>query len=81
MAVAVRVMPSEVVGPLELHIPSGNTEGKCCTYDNAKKMGSPSRVLNFVKLGGSTLSAKGKMRRNAPWPCGSDLKYKRCHGL
>jgi preprotein translocase subunit SecA len=54
---------------------------------HAQVVEQPAKVDPVVRLqgtGGAALkrqaSAKGKVGRNDPCPCGSGLKYKRCHG-
>jgi preprotein translocase subunit SecA len=44
----------------------------------------PDPVVRLQGTGGAALkrqaTAKDKVGRNAPCPCGSGKKYKRCHG-
>ena len=54
---------------------------ECKNYDDAKKMSQPHRTMS---LDSTTAPQKvkqfGKVGRNKPCPCGSGLKYKKCHG-
>ena len=41
---------------------------------------SPMKAVNDAQRGSSPMGGKEKVGRNAPCPCGSGKKYKRCHG-
>ena len=41
---------------------------------------SPMKAVNDAQRGSTPMGGKEKVGRNAPCPCGSGKKYKRCHG-
>jgi len=41
---------------------------------------SPMKAVNDAQRGSNPMGGKEKVGRNAPCPCGSGKKYKRCHG-
>ena len=41
---------------------------------------SPMKAINDAQRGSGPVGGKEKVGRNAPCPCGSGKKYKRCHG-
>ena len=41
---------------------------------------SPMKAVNDAQRSGAPIGSGGKVGRNAPCPCGSGKKYKRCHG-
>ena len=41
---------------------------------------SPMKAINDAQRGSGLVGGKEKVGRNAPCPCGSGKKYKRCHG-
>ncbi|MEE8466242.1 MAG: SEC-C metal-binding domain-containing protein, partial [Dehalococcoidia bacterium] len=41
---------------------------------------SPMKAVNDTQRGSAPMGGKEKVGRNAPCPCGSGKKYKRCHG-
>ncbi len=64
-----------------VHIPSNKTGENAHIYDDAERMSEPSRTVDishsvpFQKPIGTV-----KTGRNQACPCGSGVKYKRCHG-
>ena len=64
-----------------VHIPKEKTVENSHIFEDAARMGKPERKVNLNKLEKVAHSANTKKpRRNDPCPCGSGLKYKRCHG-
>lgn len=64
-----------------VHIPTERTEENARIYDDAARMAQPARAVNLNQAKNAVPSVKAKKTgRNAPCPCGSGLKYKRCHG-
>jgi len=65
----------------EIHIPAEKTEENSHIFDEALRMSQ--RVLSNNTSHTENTSRpkkKRKIGRNEPCPCGSKLKYKRCHG-
>jgi preprotein translocase subunit SecA len=56
--------------------------------EDGKKVSAPSiearpsevSALSYTAADGSGVVTKNEVTRNAPCPCGSGKKYKRCHG-
>ncbi|ALV28038.1 YecA family protein [Pannonibacter phragmitetus] len=64
-----------------VHIPTARTEENAHVFEDAARMAQPARALNLNQLKNVISPVKTKKpRRNDPCPCGSGLKYKRCHG-
>ncbi|BBU63196.1 hypothetical protein MSC49_31310 [Methylosinus sp. C49] len=64
-----------------VHIPTARTEENAQIYEDAVRMAQPTRAmhLNLPKNASPRVKTK-KPGRNDPCPCGSGVKYKRCHG-
>lgn len=64
-----------------IRIPTGRTEENGHVYEDAARMAQRGRAVNLnqPKRAGRLARAK-KPGRNDPCPCGSGIKYKRCHG-
>lgn len=62
-------------------LPKEQTEANAHIYEDAARMAQPTRTVNLSqpKIGTPPVKAK-KLGRNDPCPCGSGVKYKRCHG-
>lgn len=64
-----------------VHIPTMRTEHNAHIYEDAARMGQPKRTVKFdVRKGAAPPVKTKKPGRNDPCPCGSGIKYKRCHG-
>ncbi len=65
----------------KVHLPSERTEENAHIFDDAKRMSQRSRTVNS-SLSADTSAPKysRKTGRNEPCPCGSGIKYKKCHG-
>ena len=64
-----------------VHTPTARTEENAHIYEDAAKMAQPTRAVNLNRPKSVTLRMKTKKPgRNEPCPCGSGLKYKKCHG-
>ena len=64
-----------------VHIPTARTEENAHIYEDADRMAQPNRAVNLNQP--KTLIPLVKTKepgRNDPCPCGSGVKYKRCHG-
>ncbi|GLQ07598.1 YecA family protein [Sneathiella chinensis] len=65
----------------EVRIPAGKTGGNTHIYEDAMRMARSDRL---IKLNRSTETfspvKRKKVGRNSPCPCGSGVKYKKCHG-
>lgn len=64
-----------------VHIPTARTEENAHIYEDAERMAQPNRAVNLNQP--KTLIPLVKTKepgRNDPCPCGSGVKYKRCHG-
>lgn len=67
--------------PFAVHIPTARTEGNAYIYEDAVRMAQPTRVVNLNQPKNVIPPVKTKKPgRNDPCPCGSGVKYKRCHG-
>lgn len=67
--------------PFPVHIPTARTEENAHIYEDAERMAQPNRAVNLNQP--KTLIPLVKTKdpgRNDPCPCGSGVKYKRCHG-
>jgi len=64
-----------------VHVPSVRTEENDHIYEDAAQMDHPKRVVNLnqPKMAIPPLKAK-RPGRNELCPCGSGVKFKRCHG-
>lgn len=64
-----------------VHIPTARTEENAHVYEEAARMSQPMRQMNLdqPKNVKSALRTK-KPGRNEACPCGSGIKYKKCHG-
>ena len=95
-AVALAVKTSNVIGVVAevgadgtyhkaqsfaVQVPTERTEENAHIYEDAARMAQPARTmnLNHPKHVVAPVRVK-KPGRNDPCPCGSGLKYKRCHG-
>ncbi len=66
----------------KVHIPSDRTAENTHIFDDASRMMEPSRMVRLCPVAASPTSRNAKkVGRNASCPCGSGLKYKRCHGV
>lgn len=64
-----------------VHIPTARTEENAHVFEDAARMAQPGRALNLSQPKRASLPAKvKKVGRNDQCPCGSGLKYKKCHG-
>ncbi|MFP3541500.1 SEC-C metal-binding domain-containing protein, partial [Pseudomonas sp. SIMBA_044] len=64
-----------------VNIPTERTEENAHIYEDATRMAQPKRTVNFNQPKNVVSPAKTKkLGRNDPCPCGSGLKYKKCHG-
>lgn len=64
-----------------VHVPTGRTEENAPIYEDAARMVQPTRSLNFNQQKHVLPLVKAKrLGRNDPCPCGSGIKYKKCHG-
>jgi hypothetical protein len=67
--------------PFEVYIPTERTEENAHIYEDAARMANPARTVNLNREKQLSPSRKSKkIGRNVPCPCGSGMKYKRCHG-
>lgn len=67
--------------PFNVHIPTARTEENAHVFEDAARMAQPGRALNLnqPKRASPPVKVK-KVGRNDQCPCGSGLKYKKCHG-
>ncbi|WP_114153238.1 YecA family protein [Chromobacterium haemolyticum] len=64
-----------------VHIPTERTEENAHIYEDATRMAQPKRTVNLNQPKNVAPPAKTKkLGRNDLCPCGSGLKYKKCHG-
>ncbi len=64
-----------------VHVPTERTEENAHIYEDAARMAQPTRSVNLNQAKKVIPPAKTKKPgRNDPCPCGSGVKYKRCHG-
>lgn len=64
-----------------VHIPTGRTEENVHIYEDATRMAQPTRMVNLNQPKKTVLPMEiKKSGRNDLCPCGSGVKYKRCHG-
>ncbi|WP_227107772.1 YecA family protein [Chromobacterium rhizoryzae] len=64
-----------------VHIPTERTEENAHIYEDATRMAQPKRTVNLNQPKNIVPSEKSKkLGRNDLCPCGSYLKYKKCHG-
>jgi hypothetical protein len=63
-----------------VQIPRERTEENTHLYDDAVRMAQPQRAVNLIHPHPVVPTGTRKPRRNDPCPCGSTIKYKRCHG-
>lgn len=64
-----------------VRIPIARTEENAQVYEDAARMAHPTRTLNLNQPKNVAPPVKTKrLGRNDPCPCGSGVKYKRCHG-
>lgn len=62
-------------------IPTDQTEENSHIYDDAARMAQHTRTLHLEQAKNLTRPIKTKKTgRNDPCPCGSGVKYKKCHG-
>lgn len=67
--------------PFPVRIPTTRTSANDHIYEDATRMSQRTRVLNSNQPNKPVPAAKArKPGRNDPCPCGSGLKYKKCHG-
>ncbi|MER9609979.1 SEC-C metal-binding domain-containing protein [Mesorhizobium sp. M0312] len=67
--------------PFAVRIPTARTEENGHVYEDAKRMAQPTRAVNLNQPKNVIPPVKTKRPgRNYPCPCGSGVKYKRCHG-
>jgi hypothetical protein len=61
--------------------PTARTEENAHIYEDAARMAQPTRAVNLNQPKNVVPPVKTKKPgRNDPCPCGSGIKYKRCHG-
>ena len=66
---------------LAVHIPTARTEESAHIYEDAERMAQRKRAVNLKQPASVIRPVKSKkLGRNDPCPCGSGIKYKRCHG-
>ncbi|HET6538110.1 MAG TPA: SEC-C domain-containing protein [Sphingopyxis sp.] len=64
-----------------VHVPTERTEENAHIYEDAARMAQPARAVNLNQPKHVIPPAKAKRPgRNDPCPCGSGVKYKKCHG-
>ena len=64
-----------------VYIPKEPTEENRHIYEDSAQMAAPGRIVKFAQSKSPALPAKvEKTGRNGPCPCGSGVKYKKCHG-
>lgn len=64
-----------------VHKPTARTEENAHIYEDAARMAQPTRAVNLNQPKNVVPPVKTKKPgRNDPCPCGSGIKYKRCHG-
>lgn len=64
-----------------VHVPPNRTDENAHIFDDARKMSQPSRLVNRRPVATSAKPERvRKVGRNEQCPCGSGVKYKRCHG-
>lgn len=64
-----------------VHTPTGRTEENAHIFADADRMVQPNRAVNLNQPKSPIPLVKTKEPgRNEPCPCGSGIKYKRCHG-
>lgn len=64
-----------------VHVPTERTEENDYIYEDAARMAQPTRAMNLNQPKNVSRPMKSrKPGRNDPCPCGSGVKYKRCHG-
>jgi hypothetical protein len=65
-----------------VNIPTTRTKENARIYDDAARMAQRAQPLDLNRPKNVVPCARNnKLGRNDPCPCGSGLKYKRCHGL
>jgi hypothetical protein len=62
----------------KVHVPSERTEENAHIFDDAELMRQRIKKTNPHRMAGH--SNLRKIGRNEPCPCGSGIKYKKCHG-
>lgn len=64
-----------------VHVPTERTEENAHIYEDAARMAQPKRTMDLKRPVESIPGPKTKKPgRNEPCPCGSGLKFKKCHG-
>jgi len=64
-----------------VQIPTARTQENTHIYEDAMRMGQPERAVNLNQPKDViSLRNTKKLGRNDPCPCGSGVKYKKCHG-
>lgn len=64
-----------------VHVPAVRTEENAHIYEDAERMAQPNRAVNLNQPKNLAPLVKTKEPgRNDRCPCGSGVKYKRCHG-
>lgn len=67
--------------PFPVHLPTNQTEENRHLFEDAQRMALPARAVNLNPTKPSNSARKSKnLGRNSPCPCGSGIKYKKCHG-
>ncbi|MEQ9915312.1 SEC-C domain-containing protein [Pectobacterium aroidearum] len=65
----------------EVDVPVGRTDENAHIFEDAECMGKPSRAMSLRNTATSDEpKITRKIGRNEVCPCGSGIKYKRCHG-
>lgn len=65
----------------KIDTPSEKTAKNAHIFDDAKRMSLKTKKANVPQMADKSKSKKAKkIGRNEPCPCGSGVKYKKCHG-
>lgn len=65
----------------KIDTPSEQTAKNAHIFDDAKRMSLKTKKANVPQMADKSKSKKAKkVGRNEPCPCGSGVKYKKCHG-
>ncbi len=65
----------------KVYAPSERTETNAHIFDDAIRMSHRTRTVNPTQSVDTTIPTRAKkIGRNEPCPCGSGVKYKKCHG-
>ncbi|MCE3026345.1 YecA family protein [Salinicola sp. DM10] len=64
----------------KVEAPSKQSDENAHIFDDANRMSQKAKMVNSRRAASSKPINSRKIGRNEPCPCGSGLKYKRCHG-